>query len=305
MAQRSFLEEYQIGHGVLGEGSQGQVIKARHKRTQQMVAVKIISTLSESGQYAYDNEVKTYESLAHAPGLVRMREHFHTAQEGVIILDLLERNLMHDCILRDSLSEGEAMTLFRPLCVAVMHMHQRRVAHLDLKPENVLLDAHSVPYLCDMGAAAHFREGFRYRGSRGTPGYSAPEMHNHGYYYPPAADVWSLGIILHLLLVGCFPYHESGVRDGSPSQFDMAYFYPVYLESSRLSRHAKDLLSALLAINPKQRPTVQQVLDHPFLLPSSGASEVRTKAWIARSVRHITKRLPRAPRLKLARPSRA
>jgi len=297
MNPRTFLEEYQIGHGLLGEGSQGQVLKARHKITNQMVAVKVISLTTDSGVYAFENEVKTFLRLENTPGIVRLRDHYRGKQEGVLVFDMLEHNLMHECVRRESISEYEASNIFRRICVAVQNMHQSNLAHLDLKPENILLDTHGAPHLCDMGAAAAFRNSYRYRGCRGTPGYSAPEMKNNGYYFPPAADMWSLGIILHILLVGCFPYEESGASGAE--QFDIAHFYPMYMHSHNLSRHARSLLASLLSFNPKNRPTIQQVLEHPFVQPIT-PYESRTKSWIVRSVRHITKKIPRSRHSKQA-----
>merc|ERR1712137_802691 len=99
------------------------------------------------------------------------------------------------------------LQIFHEICKAVGEIHTAGCAHLDLKPENVLInqkDGKLEVYLCDFGSSSLNSSTV---GWRGTKYYAPPELRSNDAYQTQPADLWSLGILLHVILTGTFPFH--------------------------------------------------------------------------------------------------
>ena len=145
--------------------------------------------------------------------------------------------------------EDATVRLFHSICVGAYNMHQVHLAHLDIKPENILLNADGLPVVCDFGASVEYKSGKKYRGRRGTPGYTCPEMAFEQPFSPEAADVWSLGILLHVMLTGFFPY--DACEADCTQQFSPEQFSTLYRQNRKLSYQAISLLNFMLVEDPE------------------------------------------------------
>ena len=161
----------------------------------------------------------------------------------------------------NKLRVNEVRRVFKQICVGVFNMHSAGVAHMDLKPENILFKRESKSVaICDFGFSCitddkqkKIRVPFT---SCGTVEYQAPEVTKSYTLNPFPADIYSLGCILYVLLVGCFPAFR---------EYDGELYIP---SSMDLPRNSADFLLQTLAYDPAARPTIQQVLEHPFLQDS-------------------------------------
>ena len=88
----------------------------------------------------------------------------------------------------------------------------------------------------------------------GTPAYMAPELHANEPYMGWAADVWSLGVLLFIMLTGTIPFLSSDVKSLPHIIRKGEYKYP---PNSKVSALARDLIYKMLNVNPAKRPTVQ------------------------------------------------
>jgi serine/threonine protein kinase len=132
----------------------------------------------------------------------------------------------------------------------------------DIKPENCLLDGTGSLKLADFGAAVHAPSPHHIRTTRcGTPEYLAPEVVK-GKGYGHAVDVWACGVLMHELTVGCTPF-----KDADPDRVyaNIAGFTGLHhLPARRLSAEAVQLMTSLLATDPKQRPSPDAAAAHPW-----------------------------------------
>ncbi|KAL1764088.1 sperm motility kinase W, partial [Sigmodon hispidus] len=96
----------------------------------------------------------------------------------------------------------------------VHYLHQRHIAHRDIKLENILIDRAGKVKLCDFGLAIQFTEGQMLEEVCGSLLYEAPEILARKPYDGLAVDMWSLGVVLYVLVTGEFPYVETTV-DGN------------------------------------------------------------------------------------------
>ena len=221
------------------------------------------------------DEVEIMHKIQHEH-CVQLFEMFETNKKIYMILELLTGGELFDRIVsKGSYSEKEASEVIASVTSAIQYLHNIGVVHRDLKPENLiyLSPADDSPIkITDFGLA-------KYRSNKasevsnmttacGTPGYVAPEVLKNEPYNK-AVDMWSLGVILYILLCGFPPfYHESTAalyKQIKKGQYDFPSPY-----WDEISDSAKDLVRALLTVDPKHRYTAAQVLAHPWI--TGGAS---------------------------------
>lgn len=170
------------------------------------------------------------------------------------------------------LNEDQAYVWFRQLALAVQYLHTMDIVHRDLKCENILLTAHMNVKLSDFGFARHVACSSKpscpvlsatFCGSLTT---LAPEVVRGLPYEPKAADVWSLGCILFIMLNRAPPFDDYNERHMYEQQMarDLKYNKKIFLS---LSTNVKRLVSAMLEpdLERYRRPTINEVLEFKWL----------------------------------------
>jgi len=256
----------------LGTGSFAVVKRAVRKSDGQQFAVKVIkkSKLNAEELAVVHDEVEIMHKVNH-PNCVQLFEMFENNKKMYMVLELLTGGELFDRIVKKgSYSEKEASEVVKSVVSALQYLHDNGIVHRDLKPENLIyLSAadDSAIKITDFGLAK-FRSGTKgtpveMTTACGTPGYVAPEVLKNEPY-GKAVDLWSLGVILYILLCGFPPfYHESTAalyKQIKKGEFDFPAPY-----WSNISAAAKDLVKKLLTVNPDQRATAKQVLEHPWI----------------------------------------
>ena len=214
---RSF-GEYELLQ-MIAEGGMGVVYKARHRKLQHLVALKVLL----AGRFArpsdlqrFRNEAETIAALDH-PNIVPVYEVGERDGRLYLSLRLLEGGTLSDHLSRYGGDPRAAAALVVTVARAVHHAHQRGVLHRDLKPSNILLDADSQPHVADFGLARRLEgdSGLTETGAiLGTPSYMAPEQTVAGpRAVTTAADVYGLGGILYALLTGSPPFQGADAFD--------------------------------------------------------------------------------------------
>lgn len=157
------------------------------------------------------------------------------------------------------LDEGETQRIFAQICGAVAYIHEKGIVHRDLKLENIFLDRKNNAKLGDFGFT---RENDKPMLSTwcGSLSYCAPEIVRGDKYQGEAIDTWSLGIILFALLSGHLPFDEEDEGETKRMILQEKQVYPPFF-----SDEVKQLLDSMLSKIPEERPSVIDVLNHPFL----------------------------------------
>lgn len=151
--------------------------------------------------------------------------------------------------------------IFTQLVGAVAYVHSKSCVHRDLKLENILLDKQENVKLCDFGFTREYEGKASYLQTFcGTICYSAPEMLKGEKYAGEKVDVWSLGIILYALLAGELPYDDD---DDQVTKRRILSEEPTF--SDKFTDDAKALINLLLSKRPLIRPSLDEILAHPFL----------------------------------------
>jgi calcium/calmodulin-dependent protein kinase I len=251
---------------VLGTGAFATVKRAVKKSDKSEYAIKIIdkAKLNKEELAVIHDEVDIMQKVNH-PHCVKMYELYDTKKKLYMVLEILRGGELFDRIVkRRFFSESQAAQVVQSVVAAISYLHKIGVVHRDLKPENLLYatkEDDSIIKLTDFGLAKFTK--VKMATACGTPGYVAPEILS-GKPYGPEVDLWSIGVILYILLCGFPPFFDENTpnlyRAIKACRFD---FPSPYWDD--ISDPAKNLISRLLTVDPKQRATSEQVLAHPWI----------------------------------------
>ncbi|XP_063912558.1 uncharacterized protein LOC135129342 [Zophobas morio] len=264
---------------VIGSGGYSIVRLGFDKRTGEKVALKMI--FKEKAYYGMNlfSEVQllralgNHENINRAYGLYDFKEYYVIVMEYVKdgeLLGILLKHFENGGIY----SEAEIAIVMYQVIKAIAHCHKKNVIHRDIKPDNILVndDARmgepgalktNPIKLCDFGMAAILTENGTLAETCGTPEYMSPER-LRGANYNEKSDIWSSGVLLYILIAGSFPFFGENVyaiREKTES-----LHYPIINERMKnISKDCIALMNCMLAKNPEERPSAQELLNHPWL----------------------------------------
>uniref|UniRef100_A0A3Q3D3L7 non-specific serine/threonine protein kinase n=1 Tax=Hippocampus comes TaxID=109280 RepID=A0A3Q3D3L7_HIPCM len=254
---------YEMGEE-LGSGQFAIVRKCKEKSSGSEYAAKFIKKrrLSSSrrgvSREEIEREVNILREIQHS-NIITLHDIFENKTDVILILELVSGGELFDFLAeKESLSEEEATQFLKQILDGVHYLHSKRIAHFDLKPENIMLLDKNVPNprikLIDFGIAHQIKAGNEFKNIFGTPEFVAPEIVN----YEP------LGLEADMWLSGASPFLGETKQETLTNisavnyDFDEEYF-------SNTSELAKDFIRRLLVKDPKKRMTIDDSLQHPWI----------------------------------------
>ncbi|KAJ3039031.1 hypothetical protein HK097_002960 [Rhizophlyctis rosea] len=256
----------------IGQGTYGKVRLGINTHTNEKVAIKVIekSQIQSSKQVARLQREIRFLKLLHHPHIVKVYEVIETTDFIYIIMEYAAGGELFDYIVAcKRVKEEEARKFFRMVLSAVDYCHKNAVIHRDLKPENLLLDEHKVIKIIDFGFGNNFRSEELLDTFCGSPFYAAPEMILGKKYEGPEVDMWSLGVILFALLCGHLPFDDDNMKELYKKIASGDYQCPDYLMPD-----ARNLISRLITVDPKERAKLPEVLKHEWVMKGYNGLQV-------------------------------
>ena len=267
-----FVGPWIIGECV-GKGASGHVKIAKHRRTGQLAAVKILPLHSsraivenpaktEKQRLGIDREITMMKLMNH-PNIMRIYDVYEGDRQLYLILEYVEGGELFDFLVnRGKLQPLEALGYFKQIVYGLNYAHTFSIIHRDLKPENILIHSLNPPLvkIADWGMAAFAPPCLELETSCGSPHYASPEIVNGHKYTGTATDIWSCGVILYALLTGRLPFDDKNVRTLLGKVKLGKYEMPHYIDPM-----ARDLLSRMLIVDVNRRITVSnfQIIIQP------------------------------------------
>ena len=203
----------------IARGGMGVVYKARQKKANRIVALKMILT----GQLAGDEEVKRFYAEAEAaanldhPGIVPIYDVGELNGLHFFSMGFVEGESLKERVSDGPLPQRDAAETVKTIAEAIAYAHGKGVIHRDLKPANVLLEAGHRPRITDFGLAKQLETDSDLTATGqvlGTPSYMPPEQAaGRTNEIGPAADIYALGAILYELLTGRPPFQAASALD--------------------------------------------------------------------------------------------
>eukprot|EP00760_Papus_ankaliazontas_P018371 PhM_4_TR17469/c2_g1_i1/m.85708 len=255
---------------IIGAGSYSEVKFVVDTRNGQPRAMKCMDRRAirrDAMESSVESEVNAMKMLCHE-NVVQMKEVIQTGKSVLLVMELFTGGELFDRVVASTkLAEPVARGYLQQLVLGLLHCHTRGIAHRDLKPENLLLDKRDVLKISDFGlctiTSATATAECRVQGVWGTPNYMAPEVtYGDGVWYNPfVADIWSVGVILYVMVVGHLPFNSDSTR-GIYARIRTCDLR----ESSmvHLSRFLVDLIKRMLEVDPDKRITLHEICQNPW-----------------------------------------
>jgi serine/threonine protein kinase len=258
----------------IGSGGFGEVYRVGHPRFPEDFAAKVSLLRDEDDPHAareweaVEREVAALCGLNH-PNIIRMYEYFREGNMFVMILEFCPGGDLQKII---NISKGISLETFHEIApqivAALQFCHAKGIAHLDIKPSNILFDQYQRPKLADFGLAlrASGPVGDRYSGS---VVFKAPELIQRRPYDPFACDIWALGVTFLVMLGGSHPW-GSGAMAEMKSRIIVGTYRPV----KSAHRELATLIARMLELEPKFRLSIDDVRT---TLSSVGSQDAKPK----------------------------
>lgn len=276
---RRVEDDYKVGDE-LGSGSFAVVMMGTCRRTGKQVAIKRIPKQKQS-----EDSVRKEVAILSRVGMHRsiaQLENFYEADDAFyVVMEFVDGGELFDALCEQgSYSERDAASLVRQVAGAVALLHAQGLCHADIKPENLLLMANGDVKLVDFGLSCELRDAKDKK--PGTWAYWPPEAFHAQLGLP--TDMWAMGVVLYILLAGFHPFDPEGDADDHVVMTNIRNCkLDLFADEawSDISEPAKSLVRGLLRRDPAERLTVEQVLQHPWIL-AGGAPDAKLEGSDAR-----------------------
>ena len=268
-------DKYNLSRSV-GKGASSTIYNATDKMGNEVVVKHIMKNVKENITNAYKREKKIHPQLDH-PNIIKLIEIIENENNIYFVMEKCKMNLdelikslkpklsdftsFDEWIEATKLKTLELSTVkkyFKQIVEGVKYLHDKNIAHKDLKLENIVLCDDKVKII-DFGFAVYDTE--KSTKYIGTLDYIAPEIVNIiGGYKGKPVDIWALGVMLYEMIYGIAPfYHQThrktllNITKGTPEYGDK-------------KGDAINLIKKIFTLDPSKRPTIDDILKDPFLL---------------------------------------
>jgi len=259
-------DHYDMEQKKLGEGAYGSVCRATRKDTKVKRAVKTIKKPGAKDTDRLKKEIAIMKMMDH-PHIIKLYESFGDQRNIYLVMELCSGGELFDKIIESGhFTEVQAAILVQQIVKAIYYMHENHICHRDLKPENFLFQSKdpiekNMIKLIDFGLSCQFNADQVLTTKAGTPYYVAPQVLAGKYNH--MSDLWSVGVIMYVMLCGYPPFY--GDTDGEVlSKVRLGKFTFPAQDWQNVSEDAKDLIRKLLKMDPKDRFSAEQALNHTW-----------------------------------------
>ena len=251
---------------LLGKGGFARCYELFDPETNHSSAAKIIpkkNLIKSRAKQKLISEIKIHKSINHE-NIVKFEHYFEDSEYIYILIELCHNHTLHELLKRrKKLTELEVQYYILQLVKALQYLHSLKIIHRDLKLANLFLSEKMELKLGDFGLATTLNfDGERKRSLCGTPNYIAPEILDGKTGHSYEVDIWSIGIIIYILLIGKPPFETNNVKETYKRIRLRNYSFP---QNAKISEPAKDLIQNILVLEPHRRPTLDEILKSDFM----------------------------------------
>lgn len=245
----------------LGKGEFSQVYLARGPVCNRVIALKVLSK-DENPLIYVGEEIQIQTNLPYHRNIIQMHNYFADRDCIYLVMEFASGGSLYKQ--KRPFSAATSARYISEVCSGLIHCHQHRVMHRDIKMENIMLGCDGGLKIIDFGFAKSIDD--HNNTFCGTPFYQAPEMLSatrDGPKYDERIDIWAIGVLLYEFLAYATPFRGNTDDEVWKSILNLEICWP---EEGVFSEIARDLISRLLVKVPSERISLDDVLTHDFLL---------------------------------------
>jgi NIMA (never in mitosis gene a)-related kinase len=253
---------------LLGEGAFGKAYLAKSDNEDEQYVIKqvIMEEMTDQEKRDTFNEAIILKKLDH-PNIIKFKEVFRQKRPKDalnIVTEFADGGDLGQKIeeqKKKPFPESQILDYITQICLALQHIHKKHIIHRDLKSNNVFLMKSGIVKVGDFGIAKGLKSTWdKAKTMVGTPYYLSPEIIN-SKPYDSKSDIWALGVLLYELMTFKMPFNAVSLPLLSIKINRGVYAPPPGIYSSEL----KDLLKKCLTLDPKGRPTINEILQLPLI----------------------------------------
>ncbi|KAI2797896.1 hypothetical protein RDWZM_007547 [Blomia tropicalis] len=256
----------------LDSGGQANVYKTMKDGKQ--YAIKVVQVDLNKPQAKLDKDLKRELTIMHGlrhPNCMAVVDLFRTRIRVYIVMNFMPNGNIGNRVRKSGpLCEWNVKCWWPPIVRAVRYLHLNKIAHRDLKLDNILLDQHFNPIVSDFGFSRFIE--LDDNGQQlplnetfcGTLSHHSPQMLMRQPYLPFGVDVWCLGIMFFIMLNQKYPFEK---REGKQRMYQRQMEKDYHLKpeiKTKVSQQATQMIDFLLEPNQTLRPNVDQICQHPW-----------------------------------------
>ncbi|XP_011253248.1 rho-associated protein kinase 2 isoform X1 [Camponotus floridanus] len=257
---------------VIGRGAFGEVQLVRHRSTQKVYAMKLLSKFEmiKRSDSAFFWEERDIMAHANSPWIVQLHFAFQDQKYLYMVMDYMPGGDLVNLMSNYEVPEKWAKFYCAEVVLALDAIHLMGFVHRDVKPDNMLLDKYGHLKLADFGTCMRMDADGLVRSDTavGTPDYISPEvLQSQGGegVYGRECDWWSVGVFLYEMLFGDTPFFADSLVGTYSKIMDHrnSLYFPQNVE---ISHSAKNLICGFLTDRTKRlgRNGVDEIKSHPF-----------------------------------------
>ena len=268
------LKKYQQGK-LIGKGKYSKCYEFIDKNNNHISAVKIIpkNNLGIDQKYIskIKNEIQILKSVHHE-NIIEFEKVYENEDNIYIFTEICKNNSLENLLKqRKTLTELEVRYYLSQILKGLKYLYLRNIMHRDLNLNNIFISDEMTIKIGDFSNAILKEKNKIVNDICGDKEYRAPEIMNNqnenGYSFE--VDIWSIGIIIYTLIIGKTPYEVNYefYEDipNNPNKGEFIYDYKIhYPHDIIISETAKNIISKILVKNPNKRPTINDIISHPF-----------------------------------------
>jgi len=256
---------YSVEDKAIGKGGFGKVWKVRYKDSDKVYAIKVMSKqniITQKMTEQINREIEIMYKINH-PHIIKLINHFEDDQNLYLIMELGSKGQLFSLLnkYRHGFDQIRAAQYMREIISAVKYLHSfdPPIIHRDIKPENILFDDNGRCKLADFGWSNYVNSNKARVTFCGTPEYLAPEMVTK-VGHDTSVDIWALGVLCFELLTGKLPFNGRNNKELFSNIGALNINWP----ENDFNPLAKNLIIKILKQNPKERPSLDEILSQPW-----------------------------------------
>ena len=263
----------------IGRGATADVYLVYSKKFQQEYVIKAFTGLSKINILCSESELVALKNL-NSPNIVRVYDYVLTDKVLYFILEYCQHGSLKDYISKNGYFTGDTLLfLCKEMIRILLFIHDKHIAHLDIKPDNVLLDKYGRIKYCDFGYSKvfHYNE-VRLDQKAGTSNYMAPEILAKGSYDPFKVDIYALGVTFAFLACGKSPWLIQAMKNMG-NKF-----------GEEINDDLFEIIMQMVHKDPDQRPSLKEIMEMPLFANFDKEINLFDHKSLRSSMLQITKR---------------